>query len=240
VTAPTPRPERPRRAERERSARDSPRPRGGWFRRVVVNGALFAVGGTIALVGLRLFAPLAAPTPLGPTSNALPVDSTAAGAMPSAVSTGAADSTTGRFTVDSLPRHAPVVVFSAPRVGPIVVPPPLRETPRPRPRPLLLPLSPMERARAGGSVRVNVTAYCLKGLTRRDHMVRRGIVAADPRYFPLGRYIDLTIGFGYHGRYLVDDTGKDIQGLRLDVWTESCSEARRFGRRFGSATLVPR
>jgi 3D (Asp-Asp-Asp) domain-containing protein len=233
VTAPAP---------ARRPAPPAPEPRTGarrrrsWIRRVLVNGALFAVGGTIALVGLRIFLPAAAMlVPVvaadSGTTGAAPVDSVAAAVAPGR----SVDSASA-----SLPRHAPVVVYSPPRIGPIVVRAPLRETPRPKPKPLLLPLSPMERARAGGSVRVNVTAYCLKGTTRRDHVVRRGIVAADPRYFPLGRYIDLTIGFGYHGRYLVDDTGKDIKGLRLDVWTESCTEARRFGRRFGSAKLVPR
>ena len=212
-----------------------PRRRRSWIRRVLVNGALFAVGGTIALIGLRIFAALSPPAtaPLAPA----PADSAIA-----AESAAPIDSTITLDSATGLPRHAPVVVYSAPRVGPVFVMPPLRppiRLPAP-PKSVLLPLSPMARARAGGSVRVNVTAYCLKGTTRRDHQVRAGIVAADPRYFPLGRYIDLTIGFGYHGRYLVDDTGKDIQGLRLDVWTESCAEARRFGRRFGSAKLVPR
>jgi 3D (Asp-Asp-Asp) domain-containing protein len=233
VTAPAP-------ARRPTPPRPEPttgaRRRQSWIRRVLVNGALFAVGGTVALFGLRLFMPV----PVAPTAVAVGDSTLVVPAAGDSAAAADSASTSLDSTYGGLARHAPVVVYSEPSVGPIVVRPPLREAPKPKVRPLLLPLAPMERARAGGSVRVNVTAYCLKGLTRRDHMVRRGIVAADPRYFPLGRYIDLTIGFGYHGRYLVDDTGKDIKGLRLDVWTESCTEARRFGRRFGSAKLVPR
>jgi 3D (Asp-Asp-Asp) domain-containing protein len=95
-----------------------------------------------------------------------------------------------------------------------------------------------DRARGGERVAVNVTAYCLKGTTRRGNEVRAGIIAADPRVFPLARHVDLFIGRRYFGRFLVDDTGKDIKGNRLDLWTESCRDARFFGRRNGTATLV--
>jgi 3D (Asp-Asp-Asp) domain-containing protein len=94
--------------------------------------------------------------------------------------------------------------------------------------------------RTGEPVPVQLTAYCLKGLTRRDRLVREGIVAADPRLFPLGRYLELYVGGKYHGRFLVDDTGARIREGILDIWTPSCSEARRFGRRRGTAVLVAR
>jgi 3D (Asp-Asp-Asp) domain-containing protein len=82
--------------------------------------------------------------------------------------------------------------------------------------------------------------YCLQGTTRRGRYVRAGIVAADPRFFPLARYIELYIGVRYLGRFLVDDTGKRIRGSRIDVWTASCREARRFGLQTGTAVLVHR
>ena len=142
-------------------------------------------------------------------------------------------------------RHPPAVVLGvAPAVaaGPDPAPPaaplPPGEPMRPM-RPKLL-RSLAERARGGERVAVNVTAYCLKGYTRRDHYVRSGIIAADPRVFPLGHHVDLYIGARYFGRFLVDDTGKDIKGNRLDLWTESCRDARFFGRRHGVATLVDR
>lgn len=87
---------------------------------------------------------------------------------------------------------------------------------------------------------VELTAYCLKGTTRRDRYVRQGIVAADPRLFPLGRFVELYVGRQYVGRFLVDDTGERIQGGILDIWTPECRDARLFGRRRGTAVLVPR
>jgi 3D (Asp-Asp-Asp) domain-containing protein len=94
--------------------------------------------------------------------------------------------------------------------------------------------------RYGDPVPVELTAYCLKGTTRRDRYVRQGIVAADPRLFPLGRYLELYVGRKYYGRFLVDDTGARIRDGVLDIWTPTCSEARLFGRRRGTAVLVPR
>ena len=92
----------------------------------------------------------------------------------------------------------------------------------------------------GEPVPVALTAYCLKGLTRRDRYVRLGIVAADPRMFPLARYLEVYVGKNYFGRFLIDDTGGKIKGNRLDIWTPTCAEARRFGWQRGTAVLVPR
>ena len=94
--------------------------------------------------------------------------------------------------------------------------------------------------RYGDPVPVVLTAYCLSGTTRRGRYVRPGIVAADPRYFPLSRYIEVYVGDQYLGRFLVDDTGSRIRGPRLDVWLPTCREARLFGRVKGIAVLVPR
>jgi len=80
--------------------------------------------------------------------------------------------------------------------------------------------------------------YCLQGTTRRGRYVRAGIVAADPRFFPLARYVELYVGRSYLGRFLVDDTGKRIRGPRIDVWTANCRDARRFGSQRGTAVLV--
>jgi 3D (Asp-Asp-Asp) domain-containing protein len=92
----------------------------------------------------------------------------------------------------------------------------------------------------GVPVPVELTAYCLKGLTRRDHYVREGIVASDPKVFPLGRYLEVYVGKTYYGRFLIDDTGGVIKGNKLDIWTPTCREARLFGRVRGTAVLVPR
>ena len=128
---------------------------------------------------------------------------------------------------------APVVVIATPPAAPLrldgaLVRGAARDWAVGRTRPL----------RTGEPVPVQLTAYCLQGTTRRDNLVREGIVAADPKLFPLGRYVELYIGRRYHGRFLVDDTGGRIRDGILDIWTPNCSDARRFGRQRGTAVLV--
>ena len=95
--------------------------------------------------------------------------------------------------------------------------------------------------RYGDPVPVQMTAYCLtRSTTRRGRYVRAGIVAADPRLFPLSRYLELYADGRYLGRFLIDDTGRLIKGNIVDIWMPTCREARQFGRRNGTAVLVPR
>jgi len=96
----------------------------------------------------------------------------------------------------------------------------------------ILPLvrSKFSRAVDGVSIPVSLTQYCLQGETRRGRKVRHGIVAADPRIFPLARYLDVFRGEKYLGRYLVDDTGGNVVGATLDIWNPNCKEAALFGR----------
>ena len=81
------------------------------------------------------------------------------------------------------------------------------------------------------------TAYCLKGRTAMGHGVRRGVIAADPRLLRLGSSVLLNAG-NYSGQYLVSDTGGGVRGRHIDIWVPSCAEARRFGRRTISVSLV--
>jgi 3D (Asp-Asp-Asp) domain-containing protein len=95
--------------------------------------------------------------------------------------------------------------------------------------------------RYGDPVPVQMTAYCLtRNTPRRGRYVRAGIVAADPRLFPLSRYVELYADGRYLGRFLIDDTGRLIRGNIIDIWMPTCREARQFGRRKGTAVLVPR
>lgn len=95
--------------------------------------------------------------------------------------------------------------------------------------------------RYGEPVPIQMTAYCLtRTTTRRGRYVRAGIVAADPKLFPLSRYIELYEGKRYLGRFLIDDTGRLIKGNIIDIWLPTCREARLWGRRKGVAVLVPR
>lgn len=106
----------------------------------------------------------------------------------------------------------------------------------------IIPLIPSKFARAedGVTIPVSLTQYCVQGETRRGRQTRHGIIAADPRIFPLARYVDVFLGKEYLGRYLVDDTGGNVLGATLDIWNPDCREAARFGRHWGSATLVAR
>ena len=81
------------------------------------------------------------------------------------------------------------------------------------------------------------TAYSLRGRTASGRMVSRGLIAADPRILPLGSRVRLEVP-GYHGEYLVADTGGLIKGKRIDIWTPSSREAMRFGRRTVKLTVL--
>jgi 3D (Asp-Asp-Asp) domain-containing protein len=81
------------------------------------------------------------------------------------------------------------------------------------------------------------TAYSLRGRTASGKTVSRGLIAADPRVLPLGSRVRLEHP-GYSGEYLVADTGGQIHGKRIDIWTPSSSEAMRFGRRTIKLTVL--
>lgn len=81
------------------------------------------------------------------------------------------------------------------------------------------------------------TAYSLRGRTASGRMVSRGLIAADPRILPLGSRVRLEVP-GYHGEYLVADTGGLIKGKRIDIWIPSTREAMRFGRRTVKLTVL--
>jgi 3D (Asp-Asp-Asp) domain-containing protein len=81
------------------------------------------------------------------------------------------------------------------------------------------------------------TAYSLRGKTASGRMVSRGLIAADPRVLPLGSRVRLEHP-GYSGEYVVADTGGQIRGKRIDIWTPSPGEAMRFGKRTVKLTVL--
>jgi len=87
------------------------------------------------------------------------------------------------------------------------------------------------------SINYVATAYSLRGKTASGRMVSRGLIAADPRFLPLGSRVRLEHP-GYTGEYLVADTGGKIRGKRIDIWTPSSREAMRFGRRTVKLTVL--
>jgi 3D (Asp-Asp-Asp) domain-containing protein len=128
-----------------------------------------------------------------------------------------------------VPRHEPVVVRSPLRLDGVVV--------RGAKKGWYLA---MNGPRYAEPVPVVLTSYCLRGTTRRGRYVRPGIIAADPSFFPLSRYVELYVGGRYYGRFLVDDTGRKIKGNRIDVWLPTCRESKVFGVKRGTAVLLPR
>jgi len=81
------------------------------------------------------------------------------------------------------------------------------------------------------------TAYSLRGRTATGQMVSKGIIAADPRFLPLGSRVRLQAGT-YSGEYVVADTGSMVRGRRIDIWTPTSREAMRFGRRLVKLTVL--
>ena len=83
----------------------------------------------------------------------------------------------------------------------------------------------------GRSVYVEATAYSpfdpgAGTHTARGNIVRRGIIAVDPRFIPLGTRVYIP---GY-GEAIADDTGGAIIGNRIDIAFDTYHEAMRFGR----------
>ena len=81
------------------------------------------------------------------------------------------------------------------------------------------------------------TAYSLRGRTASGQMVSKGVIAADPRFLPLGSRVRLQAG-SYSGEYVVADTGSMVRGRRIDIWTPTSREAMRFGRRLVKLTVL--
>ncbi len=61
----------------------------------------------------------------------------------------------------------------------------------------------------------------------------RGIVAVDPNVIPLGTrlYIESADGKYIYGEAIAGDTGGAIKGNKIDLFVESKTECRQFGRR---------
>lgn len=165
------------------------------------------------------------------------------------IRTGAARLPIGKAVI----KHSPVMVYAEPLLDPLVVTArkviteggrfrraTASEAIRMRAAGIIPDPRRFARAAPGEEIAVSLTQYCLKGVTRRGRFVRPGIVAADPRIFPLARYVEVFMDTKYIGRYLVDDTGGNVIGATLDIWTPSCRQATRFGRQQGKAVLVAR
>jgi 3D (Asp-Asp-Asp) domain-containing protein len=82
----------------------------------------------------------------------------------------------------------------------------------------------------GKIVRMEATAYCLKSITRSGVKSNYGIIAADPKWLPIGSIVRLEAQ-EYSGLYSVLDTGSKIKGRKIDIYLDNYEEAISFGRR---------
>lgn len=90
-------------------------------------------------------------------------------------------------------------------------------------------------------LKVMVTAYCVDGKTKAGPRVRRGFVAADPRWLPLGSRIRIEgLGRRYGRTYTVMDTGPAVKGREIDLYVPNCAAAKRFGRQPARVVVMRR
>jgi 3D (Asp-Asp-Asp) domain-containing protein len=84
----------------------------------------------------------------------------------------------------------------------------------------------------GARLRFEASAYCTGDVTASGLPPRSGIAAADPGVLPTGSVIQVgKLGPQWDGIYTIMDTGPIVLGRKLDLYTRSCDEAVRFGRR---------
>jgi 3D (Asp-Asp-Asp) domain-containing protein len=82
------------------------------------------------------------------------------------------------------------------------------------------------------TLEMNSTAYCLRGNMRTGVRTRDGMAAGDPSVLPLGSVVRVTHPDGRPvGIFVIMDTGGAIRGNKIDIYMESCAEARQWGRR---------
>lgn len=75
------------------------------------------------------------------------------------------------------------------------------------------------------------TMYCLKGHMRTGVRTRDGMAAGDPNVLPLGSVVRVSWPDGrLIGIFVIMDTGGAIRGNDIDLYVDSCAEARRWGR----------
>jgi 3D (Asp-Asp-Asp) domain-containing protein len=92
---------------------------------------------------------------------------------------------------------------------------------------------------AGARVGFIATAYCRGETTASGVTVQAGIAAGDPDILPEGSVIQVEgAPDPYQGIYTVMDTGPKVQGRHIDLYMWSCTEARVFGRRPVTVTVL--
>jgi 3D (Asp-Asp-Asp) domain-containing protein len=104
----------------------------------------------------------------------------------------------------------------------------IRQTPIPvKATPAPVPVPAPSRSDTSRTIEVVATAYTYTGnRTKCGTLPGRGTVAVDPRVIRLGSIL-LIDG----KRYVAEDTGSAIKGMRIDIFLTSRSACLQFGRR---------
>jgi len=84
------------------------------------------------------------------------------------------------------------------------------------------------------------TAYCKGTHVAAGIPVKRGMAASDPKHLPLGSVVRVSESGDpkWDGIYSIVDTGPEIQGREIDLYSWSCYEALDFGRRKVSVEII--
>ena len=79
------------------------------------------------------------------------------------------------------------------------------------------------------------------GITASGTKARPGVVAVDPRVIPLGTklYIESTDGTKDYGFAIAEDKGGAIKGNKIDLFFETASQVKNFGRRNVKVYVLP-
>jgi 3D (Asp-Asp-Asp) domain-containing protein len=89
--------------------------------------------------------------------------------------------------------------------------------------------------------RFTATAYTAEGKTASGKQTREGrTVAADPAVLPLGTRIEVKDAGPYSGIYIVQDSGRKINGREIDIYIEDNIEATQFGKKPVRVRVLPK
>lgn len=86
--------------------------------------------------------------------------------------------------------------------------------------------------------RCEATAFSLRGPTQLGVRAQQGVIAADPRIFPLGTLVRVSGAGPYSGSYVVTDTGSKVIGHQIDIFIPNRLQARRFGRKLVTVHVI--
>lgn len=109
-----------------------------------------------------------------------------------------------------------------------------------KPMPIVIPVTIVQPKPVSRSVepsrQFEITAYCLKGKTASGTTVTANrTIAADWRVLPKGTRVSIE---GFKGTFVVEDTGSDIKGGRIDIYMLRYDDCMNFGRQKLFVTIV--